>query len=211
MQDPIGDAVKRVQAGGLIAYPTETVWGLGSDASSHAAVAALRAWKGRAADAPMSLLVTGADELEALGFSVGAAALELAGAFWPGPLTLVLPCRAAFARAVGNPHGGVGVRCSSHPLAGALARRCAREGAGPITATSLNRSGSPPAQTRSQAEAIVAGGPETPQLLDVEMAEAGGESETTVVDLVGKEPTVLRWGSIAKDDLASVLREIARA
>ena len=211
MQDPIGDAVKRVQGGGLVAYPTETVWGLGADASSQRAVAALRAWKGRVADAPMSLLVTSVDELEGLGFTVGAAALELAAAFWPGPLTLVLPCRAAFARTVGNPHGGVGVRCSSHPLAGALARRCLQEGAGPITATSLNLSGSPPAQTRLQAAEIVAGGPETPQLLDVDAAEAGGDPETTVVDLVGKEPTVLRWGSIAKDDLASVLREIARA
>jgi L-threonylcarbamoyladenylate synthase len=211
MRDPIGDAVQCIRAGGLVAYPTETVWGLGADATAEAAVAALRGWKGRDVDAPMSLLVTDIDALEALGFTVGAAARELAGAFWPGPLTLVLPCRARFASGIANPHGGVGVRCSSHPLAGALARRCAEEGVGPITATSLNRSGSPPAKVRAEAEAIVAGDPDALQLLDVETADAGGDLETTVLNLVGDRPAVLRWGSIGKEALEPILLEITPA
>jgi L-threonylcarbamoyladenylate synthase len=209
MQDPIGDAVEHVRAGGLIAYPTETVWGLGADARSEAALAALRRWKGREADAPMALLVADVADLEPLGFDVSERVRRLAGAFWPGPLTLVLPCRGAFAAGVANPQGGVGVRCSSHPLAGAVARRCAQAGVGPITATSLNRSGGPPARTRAQAEALADGEGGAPRLVDVETAESGGDLATTVVDLVGEQPTVLRWGSLTSPELTPVLQEIA--
>ena len=119
MPDPIGDAVTRVHEGGLIAYPTETVWGIGADATSDAAIERLRQWKGRGDDAPISILVAGIADLEVLGFEVGEPAQKLAGAFWPGPLTLVIPCRRAFARGIAREDGSVGVRCSAHPLAGA--------------------------------------------------------------------------------------------
>jgi L-threonylcarbamoyladenylate synthase len=208
MPDPIGDAVKRVQDGGMIAYPTETVWGIGADATSDAAIERLRRWKGRREEVPISILVAGIADLEVLGFEVGELAQKLAGAFWPGPLTLVIPCRRAFARGIAREDGAVGVRCSAHPLAGAFARRCEANGVGPVTSTSLNRSGAPPALTRDEVLAAVGGDPDGPQLIEIESAEAGGDTETTVVDVSGARPQVLRWGSVGSGDLDPVLREV---
>ena len=89
--DPIRDAAAWIRAGGLLAYPTETLWGLGADATSGEALERLRRWKGRSADAPVSILVDGADALAGLGVELGEAGRRLAERFWPGPLTLVLP------------------------------------------------------------------------------------------------------------------------
>jgi L-threonylcarbamoyladenylate synthase len=212
MPDPIGDAVKRVQEGSLIAYPTETVWGIGADATSDAAIERLRRWKGRGDDAPISILVAGMAgmaDLEALGFEVGEPAQKLAGAFWPGPLTLVIPCRRAFARGIAREDGAVGVRCSAHPLASAFARRCEAKGVGPLTATSLNRTGASPALTRAEALALVGRDPDGPRLIEIDTAEAGGDTETTVLDVSGPRPQVLRWGALGAEDLDPVLQEIS--
>jgi L-threonylcarbamoyladenylate synthase len=209
MPDPIGDAVTRVHEGGLIAYPTETVWGIGADATSDAAIERLRQWKGRGDDAPISILVAGIADLEVLDFEVGEPAQKLAGAFWPGPLTLVIPCRRVFARGIAREDGAVGVRCSAHPLAGALARRCEAKGVGPLTATSLNRTGASPALTRAEALAAVGGDPDGPRLIEIDTAEAGGDTETTVLDVSGPRPQVLRWGALGAEDLEPVLKEIS--
>jgi L-threonylcarbamoyladenylate synthase len=208
--DPIGDAVKHAAAGGMIGYPTETVWGLGVDATSEAAVDRLRNWKGRGDDAPLSILIADMADLEVFGFIVEEATLKLAGAFWPGPLTLVIPCRSSLASGVARSDGAVGVRCSAHPLAAALARRCEAEGMGPLTATSLNRSGAPPAATRGEADANVDDDPDSPRILDVEGSEAGGDLATTVVDVSTARPEVLRWGSIRAAEINPVLQEISR-
>jgi tRNA threonylcarbamoyl adenosine modification protein (Sua5/YciO/YrdC/YwlC family) len=203
----IEDSVAWIAGGGVLAYPTETVWGLGADACSDTAVAQLRAFKGRAGDAPISILVTDLDALEALGFRVDAAAERLARDFWPGPLTLVLPCRGRFAATLARADGAVGVRCSPHPVASELAARCARAGAGPLTATSCNASGAPAARTRDAARRacgevagvrLLAGG-----------ADAGGEAASTVVDVTGPRPRVLRWGALAARELSPVLEELA--
>ena len=207
--DPIGEAVKHAAAAGMVGYPTETVWGLGADAASEVAIGRLRDWKGRGDDAPLSILIADMVDLEVSGFIVEEATLKLAGAFWPGPLTLVIPCRRAFARGVGRSDGAVGVRCSAHPIAAALARRCEAEGIGPLTATSLNRTGSPAAQTRSEAHTVIGDDPNAPQFVGVETAEAGGDLETTVVDVSGDRARVLRWGSIGEAELEPILREIA--
>jgi tRNA A37 threonylcarbamoyladenosine synthetase subunit TsaC/SUA5/YrdC len=124
---------------------------------------------------------------------------------------LVLPCAARFARGVARADGAVGVRCSAHPLAAALARRLRSERVGPITATSLNRSGAPPARTRSEAESVCGHEPDQPRLLDVKGAEAGGDAASTVVDLAGARPVVLRWGAITADVLEPVLAELSGA
>ena len=211
MRDPLGDAIHRIRDGGMVAYPTETVWGIGADATSDAAIELLRRWKGRGEDAPISILVAGLADLETLDFEVGDAAQTLAGAFWPGPLTLVMPCRRRFAAGVGRADGAVGVRCSGHPLAGAFARRCEAQGVGPVTSTSLNRTGAPAARTRAEALAAIGDDPSGPQLLDVEQAEAGGDSESTVVDLSGPRPRALRWGSVAAAEIREVLPGIESA
>src|SRR5262245_48027267 len=124
MDVSIADAVAWIAEGGVLAYPTETVWGLGADARNDAALGRLRAFKGRSGGAPISILVTGVGALAALGFRVGAAAHRLAREFWPGPLTLVLPCDAAFASGLAREDGAVGVRCSPHAVASELAARC---------------------------------------------------------------------------------------
>ena len=82
---------------------------------------------------------------------------------------------------------------------------------GPITATSLNRSGAPPARTRAEAESICGREPDQPRLLDVKGAEAGGDAASTVVDLTSARPVVLRWGAVAADALEPVLAELAGA
>ena len=209
--DPLGEAARWLRSGGLLAYPTETVWGLGADATSETAVARLLRWKRREASEPLAILIELAGDLAALGFEPGPATRRLAGLFWPGPLTLVLPSRGRFARGVARADGAVGVRCSAHPLAGALARRLRRERVGPITATSLNRSGAPPARTRAEAEPLCGPDPEQPRLLDVKGAEAGGDAASTVVDLSGERPAVLRWGAIPAETLEPVLAELKGA
>ncbi len=207
--DPIGDAVARVRDGGLIAYPTETVWGLGADARSDASLERLRRWKGRDGGEPVSILIASLDHLASLGFEVNAEAERLAAEFWPGPLTLVVHCGGRFARGVAREDGAVGVRCSAHPLADAIARRLHAEGVGPITSTSLTRSGLPPARTREDADSVCGNGPDEPQVIEVEEAEAGGDVASTVVDATRSRPEVLRWGAIPASELEPVLRALA--
>jgi L-threonylcarbamoyladenylate synthase len=206
--DPIGAAVDWVKDGGLLAYPTETVWGLGADACSVAAIERLRDWKGERKSAPFSILIADPEALEPLGFEFNDLARRLAAAFWPGPLTLVLNCRGRFAPGVSRHDGAVGVRCSSHPIGAALARRLAAEGVGPITSTSFNRSGATPAVTLDQVRDLCGADSESPRYLTVEGAEAGGDGESTVIDTTGPELVVLRWGTLAKPDLASVLESL---
>jgi len=208
LADPIGAAVEWVRDGALLAYPTETVWGLGADACSVAAVDRLRDWKGQRGSAPLSILIADPSCLESLGFEFNELARRLAGAFWPGPLTLVMNCRGRFAPGVPRHDGAVGVRCSSHPISAALARRLAAEGLGPITSTSLNRSGAAPAATLEEAREVCGSGPDSPRLLAVEGAEAGGDGESTVIDTTGPELVVLRWGALAKPNLAAVLESL---
>ena len=197
-------ALAHVAAGGLIGFPTETSWGLGADARSEVALAALRRWKGRDADKPISLLVSGEADLERLGAKLSPAARRLAGAFWPGPLTLVVRCEASFARGIAGPGGAVGLRCSPHPVAAALGALALRRGVGPLTATSLNRSGEPASEKRSEAEACVRG--EFPLVAG---DDAGRAPASSVVDATGDEPVVLRRGAISEAELAAVLEGVA--
>ena len=206
-RDALEEAIARIAAGGLVAFPTETLWGLAADARSAAAVARLRKWKLRADDQPLSVLVTGVDALPALGIAVGRLARELADTFWPGPLTLVLPCGSRFARGVAGAGGALGVRCSPHPVAASLARALEAAGVGPITATSLNRHGDPPARNRGEAsQACSQDDDERPLLFAGDGLDAGGGRPSTVVDLTGTKPDVLRWGALGHDVLSPLLR-----
>ena len=189
-------AVERLAADGLVAFPTETVWGLAARAESALALERLRAWKGRRADNPIALLVSGPKVLEAFDFELSDAAHALMDEFWPGPLTLVLPCRHHFPCGVARDDGGVGVRCSSHAEAAELVRQAEEAAAGPLTATSLNRSGDPPARTREQAAILCGEGAGEPLLLQGEV-DAGGGAPSTVIDLTGRRPLVLREGGLA--------------
>ncbi len=147
------------------------------------------------------MLVSGVDALAALGCTPGAAAAEMAERFWPGPLTLVLRCRAPWATAVGRPDGAVAVRCSSHPVAMALCAALEERGLGPLTSTSLNRSGESPAQRFAEAALFCAEG-EVLMAAPAD-AEAGGEPPSTIVDTTGPEPVVLRDGALERTTLAA--------
>lgn len=203
------EALERIGRAELVAYPTETLFGLGADATRDDAVARLRRWKGRREDQPLSLLVEDAAGLGTLGIRLSPAALRLAGAFWPGPLTLVLPCQRPLAGGVARASdGAVGVRCSSHPVAAELARRLAKAGLGPLTATSLNRSGGPAAATREAARALCAGG--GPWLLDVPGAPPPEGTRSSVVDATGERPRVLREGAVPRRDIERCLAGAGR-
>ncbi len=211
--EAIAAAVEHVRAGGLLAFPTETVWGLGADARSELAVERLRRWKGRDEQRPISVLVADVESSASVGACLEGAARRLAQAFWPGPLTLVVPAPPGrFAAGIAREDGAVGLRCSPHPLAAALVAALARAGVGPLTATSLNRQGEPPARTRDEASALCRGAA-APRCLDAPAdarpsRDAGAPS--TVLDCTGAQPVVLRVGAIAPAELERILaQEIA--
>ncbi len=204
MSEPVASlaaAVARLRAGLLVAFPTETVWGLAADASSPDAVARLQAWKGRGPAQPLSVLVAEPGQAD-----LPPAGRRLAEAFWPGPLTLVASGARRLAPGVAREDGALGWRCSSHATARALAGAAAAAGLGPLTATSLNRSGEPPAGDRAAAAALCAG-PDAPALLDVDGPDAGGQAPSTVVDVTGPEPRVLREGAVPAAELRALLEE----
>ncbi len=209
----IGEAVAHVRRGGLLAYPTETLYGLGADARSEEALGRLARWKGRGAAQPVSVLVADAAALDAHGIVRSATGDALAARFWPGPLTLILATRSRFAPGVVSAEGTVGVRCSAHPAAQALARSLAAAGTGPLTATSLNRHGEPPAATRVAAAALCGDTIDQPWLCSLAaLADAAGPSgvPSTVVDASGAIVRVLREGAIATADVLAAIGHSSR-
>lgn len=207
--DALETAVDCLAKGGLVAYPTETVWGLGADADSERALEKLRGFKRRREDAPISILVTGPDALTEMGFDFCEAARRLTVCFWPGPLTLVLSTRRHFARGVARADGAVGVRCSPHPIPRRLTQALEKRGLGPLTATSLNRGGESPACTCQQARRSCAEESPGPYLLEGTGPDAGGARPSTVVDLTGARPEVLRWGALEQSTLDPILQEVS--
>ena len=207
--DLLGTAVARLADDGFIAYPTETVWGLGACADRPDAIRRLIDWKGRSEDAPMSVLVPSVEAATELGCLIEGPAKRLAESFWPGPLTLVVACERRFAKGVEREDGALGMRCSSHPVAHALAVAVDRAGLGPLTSTSMNRSGDAPATDRAAAEALVSERGSDPASIDEPLVlagpgvEAGAEAPSSVVDCTTDEPAVLRVGAIDRERLES--------
>jgi L-threonylcarbamoyladenylate synthase len=198
----IDRAARTLLAGGLVAIPTETVYGLGADASRPDAVARIYALKGRPAGHPLIVHVPDAATGRRWG-RFDARAERLAAAFWPGPLTLILPrVDDAPAWACGG-EDTVGLRCPSHPVAHALLARFAALGGAGIAAPSANRFGrvSP---TRA-AHVVDDLGDEAPTVLDGGPSEVGVES--TIVDLSRGRAVLLRPGRIGRDALEAALGE----
>lgn len=189
-----------LRAGGLVAFPTETVYGLGANALDAAAVARIFAAKGRPSFNPVIVHVPDADAARALVTAWPPAAARLAARFWPGPLTLVLPKRADVPDGVTAGLGAVGVRVPAHPVALALLR----EAALPIAAPSANRYTelSPTAAAHveralgERVDLVLDGGPTTVGI------------ESTVVDLAGDVPLLLRPGGVSLAELRDVVGEV---
>jgi L-threonylcarbamoyladenylate synthase len=200
--ESIDRAARVLRAGGLVAFPTETVYGLGGDASQRDAVAAIYALKGRPADHP--LIVHVIDAGQARHWAVlDARAERLVARFWPGPLTLVLP-RApdAPAWACGG-EASIGLRCPSHPVARALLERFTALGGSGVAAPSANRFGR--VSPTTAAHVLDDLGTDAPLVLDGGAAEVGVES--TIVDLTRERAVLLRPGRIGRAALESALGE----
>jgi L-threonylcarbamoyladenylate synthase len=212
-QGALDAALARLAAEGCVAYPTETVWGLGARALSDAAVGRARDFKGRRDAQPISVLIEAPRCAARYGLAVSARAEALMDAFWPGPLTLVLPSAGEriFAAGIARGDGAVGVRCSSHPIAAALAAAAEEADLGPITATSLNRSGEPPVCSEAEARRLCEAlrGATAPLVMAVDGLDAFAAAPSTVLDLAGPAPVVLRWGAIDAAALAAHGVEIA--
>lgn len=197
--DPAGitAAASLLRAGGLVAFPTETVYGLGGDALSAAAVAGIFAAKGRPAEDPLIVHLADISWLPRVAASPPAEALRLAEALWPGPLTMVLPRGPAVPHAVTAGRETVAVRVPAHPVALALILAAGA----PIAAPSANRFGHTSPTTAAHVladldgriDAVVDGGP-TP---------IGVES--TVLDLTTSTPTLLRPGGVSLERLRDLL------
>jgi len=195
-------AVELLRAGELVAFPTETVYGLGADASNPAAVAKIFAAKGRPANHPLIVHLAGHDAVDHWADQVPAVAWELMETFWPGPLTLILRKQAWVPDAVTGGQDTVGLRVPGHPVALELLRRFAAvagEHAG-IAAPSANRFGRISPTTAAHVREEL--GDRVSLILDGGPCKVGIES--TIVDCSGGEPVVLRPGHISPAHLEAV-------
>ncbi|MCL8208127.1 MAG: threonylcarbamoyl-AMP synthase [Actinomycetia bacterium] len=190
-------AGRLLRSGGLVAFPTETVYGLGANALDAAAAARIFAAKGRPADNPLIVHVADGEEAAALSLAWPAAAVRLVRAFWPGPLTLVVPASPVVPAVVRAGLPTVAVRCPAHPVARALLR-AARV---PVAAPSANRSGRPsPTTARAVAEDL-----DGRVDLVVDGGSAGIGVESTVVDVSVSPAVLLRPGGLPREDIEAVV------
>jgi L-threonylcarbamoyladenylate synthase len=195
--EPVARAVEVLRRGGLVAFPTETVYGLGADAADDAAVAKVYRVKGRPPDHPLIVHIADAAELARWARAIPESARRLAERFWPGPLTLVLERAAGVHDRVTGGQDTVGLRVPGHPLALALLRAFG----GGIAAPSANRFGRISPTTAEHVRRDL--GDAVDFILDGGPCEVGIES--TIVDLSRGQPVLLRPGHIAAADIAAVL------
>ncbi|MBM3544063.1 MAG: threonylcarbamoyl-AMP synthase [Alphaproteobacteria bacterium] len=197
-EETIEQAAEALAKGEIVAFPTETVYGLGANALDARAVARVFAAKGRPSDKPLAVLVPGIAKVEDFA-AVTVAARKLAQAFWPGPLTLVLPKRqdCPFAEPVSAGLGTIAFRAPDHDVAQML---LAKSGL-PIVAPSANRSGNRSPKTAAEVEAEL--GDRPAMILDGGPSPLGVES--TIVSLVGPVPTLLRQGALSAEAIEDVL------
>ena len=185
-------AAAAILRGEVVAYPTETFYGLAVDASDELALARLRALKGRGAEKAFSLLVSSREMLATLCLEVSATAERLMNLHWPGPLTLALPARAGLPTSIVD-DGCVAVRVSPHPLAQALVAAAGR----PISATSANPAGAAPPSTAAEVAAYFA----PPTCLILDGGATPGGQPSTLARVRGESVEILRQGAVI---LASV-------
>jgi len=196
--DEVARAAALLRAGGLVAFPTETVYGLGADASNAGAVGRLFAVKRRPADHPVIVHLAHARQLDAYAVDVAGAARLLAREFWPGPLTLIVRRRPeAIVDAVAGGRATVGIRVPRHPLAHALLDAFG----GAVAAPSANRFGKVSPTTAEHVRADL--GADVDAVLDGGPCEVGVES--TIVDVTRAQPVILRVGAVSERDLSRVL------
>ena len=193
----LAQAGEILRAGGVIAFPTETFYGLGADANREAAVEKIFRLKGRAVQNPISVIVDTEREVIPLVESLPVVAQILMQIFWPGALTLLFAAAPAVLPRLTAGTGKIGIRVSSHPVARLIAERLA----GPLTATSANLSGGQECSTAGEVlrvfgdrlDAIIDGGTTT------------GGLGSTILDVTVAPPLILREGVVSRSDILDAL------
>lgn len=196
--DPVSieRAAQALAAGELIGLPTETVYGLAADAGSDGAVAKIFSAKGRPSDHPLIVHLASAAEVPAFAAQVPDFAQALMDAFWPGPLTLILPRRAEAGGAAAGGQDSIGLRCPSHPVAHALLTACARLGVMGLAAPSANLFGRVSPTTAGHVEGEFGDG-----LLVLDGGPCRVGIESTIVDCTRGAPVLLRPGGISREQV----------
>jgi len=194
----MGDAAKVLATGGLVAFPTETVYGLGADACNQKAVARIYAAKGRPADHPLIIHVASIDGLGAWARDVPQYAISLARDFWPGPMTLIVKRSELAGDFVTGGQDTVGVRVPNHPVAMGLLEAFERSGGKGIAAPSANRFGHvSPTTAQAVSDELSSYLIDGDQILDGGACDVGVES--TIIDCTGDVPKILRPGAITAE------------
>ena len=183
----LADAARRLDAGGLVVFPTETVYGLAADPAHPSAVDALYEVKGRPAEKPIALFAADVAQVRASGVAWPDVAARLAARYWPGPLTLVLERCGEW----------IGYRIPDHPVPLALLRATGHV----LAVTSANRSGQPPVRDGAEAAQVFAGS----DVLILDAGPGGGGVPSTVVRVDGDGWTILRAGALGPDALRAAI------
>lgn len=192
----IAEAADSIRAGRLLGLPTETVYGLAADADNDAAVAQIFVAKGRPADHPLIVHVADAAATAHYAADVPDFAHSLMAAFWPGPLTLILPRQPGVAQAAAGGNPTVGLRCPSHPVAQALLQACAAQGVWGVAAPSANKFGR---VSPTSAAHVADEFGEDLLILDGGACSVGIES--TIIDCSRGQPVLLRPGAITPEQV----------
>lgn len=196
----ISEAARRLVAGEVVAFPTETVYGLGADATNEEAVAKIFAMKERPADHPLIVHIAHPDGLSKWAVGIPREARILATRFWPGPLTMILRKSARVPAIVTGGQDTVGIRCPSHPVARQLLNEFGEIGSGAVAAPSANKFGHVSPTTAEHVREEFG-----PDLFVVDGGACDVGLESTIVDLSRGKPVLLRPGAITREDIAQVL------
>ncbi|HEX7744861.1 MAG TPA: L-threonylcarbamoyladenylate synthase [Micromonosporaceae bacterium] len=198
----IAAAIEAVKNGELVVLPTDTVYGVGADAFTPYAVKALLAAKGRSPQMPPPVLVGSRHTLDGLVFTLPAVARDLADAFWPGALTIVVEHSPSLQWDLGDTGGTVAVRMPLHPVALEVLRET-----GPMAVSSANKTGQPPAVTAEEARDQLG----YAVRVYLEAGPCPDPVPSTIVDATGAVPRVLRAGAIPLEKLRDVVPDIQGA
>lgn len=199
VREQVAKGISVLEKGGVVAFPTDTVYGLGASMDIDAAVERVYRIKGRPRNMALPLLIADLNQLERVAISIPKSAFLLADKFWPGALTLVLPKSDAVSDIVSGGRPTVAVRIPAHPIPIALARGVGTA----IVGTSANLRGQPSALTAAEAREQL--GDKVDFIID---GECPGGQESTIVDSAGESPVILRPGAISLSELRQLCPEI---
>jgi L-threonylcarbamoyladenylate synthase len=198
--DKIAEAVSILKGGGVIAYPTETFYGLGADARNEKAIEKIFVMKGRAFKNPVSVIIATQWDILPLVSEVPETAKILMKTFWPGPLTLVFTASNRVSHLLTAGSGKIGIRVSSHPIAALLVHSLGA----PLTATSANRSGE---SENASASGVVKSLSDLPDAI-IDGDETPGQPGSTILDVTVFPPLILREGAISGKKIHSAIERV---